>query len=354
MSAPSYLEIYNDISSNISGKKIKEDEKIPSVREMARKKNVSKATVSRAYDMLIREGFARSEKGKGMFACSPEEVKVLPAGLFLQYTNLSTVIKYAQDFLLGVQESFEAGSIPLLICNHWRNGPLKASQFADLQGAILFERFNIEEILSLRDLNIPIVVAEIDMSRSGFDTIISDHLEGITTLVKKLYDTGCRNMLFAHPDRKQRKLKHWDPAYQIRFDGFKASMNMLGLKPEDYLIPIDRPKDKGDDGQVIADYIMHRDTLPDAVITNSSGAAESLIHTLESKQVKVPDQVSVASFGTDNPDEEDPLVSSITFDFKTLGRKTVEMLISRKEDLDAPARLEYLPPIFIQGRSTRL
>ena len=75
---PIYVQIMNYIKQEIVTKKIKEGEKLPSVRELSSTLTVNPNTIQRAYTELEREGLVFTQRGMGTFATeSIEEVKAL-------------------------------------------------------------------------------------------------------------------------------------------------------------------------------------------------------------------------------------------------------------------------------------
>lgn len=64
---PIYEQIYNSIKNQIISGTIKEGEKLPSIRELAKLLNVSIITTKRAYSELENEKFIITYKGKGSY-----------------------------------------------------------------------------------------------------------------------------------------------------------------------------------------------------------------------------------------------------------------------------------------------
>lgn len=87
---PLWRQIYHSLKEQILSGRLKEDEPLPSTRELAKNIGVSRNTVSEAYEMLITEGFVVSQQGaptrvaKGLFLekiispQTPEKSKPLP------------------------------------------------------------------------------------------------------------------------------------------------------------------------------------------------------------------------------------------------------------------------------------
>ena len=68
-------QIEDGIKELIVRKIMKEDEQLPSVRELSISLTVNPNTVQKAYKQLEAEGFIYSVKGKGNFVAAAEEAK---------------------------------------------------------------------------------------------------------------------------------------------------------------------------------------------------------------------------------------------------------------------------------------
>ena len=66
-SVPIYEQIKNSIIEQIMNDELKEDEMIPSIRNLAQDIKISVMTIKKAYDELEREGYIISRQGKGTF-----------------------------------------------------------------------------------------------------------------------------------------------------------------------------------------------------------------------------------------------------------------------------------------------
>ena len=71
---PIFIQLKEQIKDAIVGGVLKENEKMPSVRELSKELVVNPNTVSKAYRELESEGFLRKERGIGMFVTGSEEM----------------------------------------------------------------------------------------------------------------------------------------------------------------------------------------------------------------------------------------------------------------------------------------
>ncbi len=75
-SAPIYDQIYAQIKAQIISGALREDELLPSMRNLAKDLRVSVITTKRAYDELERDGFLYTVAGKGCFV-APKNIELL-------------------------------------------------------------------------------------------------------------------------------------------------------------------------------------------------------------------------------------------------------------------------------------
>lgn len=75
-SVPIYEQIKNAIKDTIISNELKEEEMLPSVRNLANDLKISFLTVKKAYDELEAEGFIKTVQGKGSFV-APKNLEII-------------------------------------------------------------------------------------------------------------------------------------------------------------------------------------------------------------------------------------------------------------------------------------
>lgn len=75
-SIPIYEQIKNAIKEAIFSNELKEEEMLPSVRNLANELKISFLTVKKAYDELEKEGFIKTVQGKGSFV-APKNLELI-------------------------------------------------------------------------------------------------------------------------------------------------------------------------------------------------------------------------------------------------------------------------------------
>ena len=75
-SVPIFEQIENAIKQAIFSNELKEEEMLPSVRNLANDLKISFLTVKRAYDELEKAGFIKTVQGKGTFV-APKNIELI-------------------------------------------------------------------------------------------------------------------------------------------------------------------------------------------------------------------------------------------------------------------------------------
>ena len=90
--APIYDQIYSQIKNQIISGALREDEALPSIRNLAKDLRISVVTTKRAYDELEKEGFIYTLPAKGCFV-APKNVELL------REENLKRIEDYMQEII---------------------------------------------------------------------------------------------------------------------------------------------------------------------------------------------------------------------------------------------------------------
>lgn len=89
---PIYEQIYSQIKNQIISGDLKEEEALPSIRNLAKDLRISVITTKRAYDELEKEGFIYTIAGKGCYV-APKNVELL------REENLKRIEDYIQKII---------------------------------------------------------------------------------------------------------------------------------------------------------------------------------------------------------------------------------------------------------------
>lgn len=95
-SEPIYSQIKNQIKENILTSRLKDGEKLPSIRFLAKELKVSMLTTKRAFDELEAEGFIQSVQGRGNFVSVKNKNFIIEEYYKKIEENLSNVFNIAK------------------------------------------------------------------------------------------------------------------------------------------------------------------------------------------------------------------------------------------------------------------
>ncbi len=93
--APIYDQIYSQIKAQIIGGELREDEALPSIRNLAKDLRISVITTKRAYDELEREGFIYTVAGKGCFVAPTNRELLREENLCRIEAHIAEILKLA-------------------------------------------------------------------------------------------------------------------------------------------------------------------------------------------------------------------------------------------------------------------
>lgn len=89
---PIYEQIYSQIKAQIISGALREEEALPSIRNLAKDLRISVITTKRAYDELEREGFIYTVAAKGCFV-APKNIELL------REENLKAIEKHMEEIV---------------------------------------------------------------------------------------------------------------------------------------------------------------------------------------------------------------------------------------------------------------
>lgn len=114
---PIYAQIKEQIKEQILSGELKEDEMLPSLRQLAKDLKISVLTTTRAYNELEEEGFITSRQGKGFFVMSSSSNLIREQLIQEVEKNLNNAISAAERASMSDEELIKLLRL-LLEVNH--------------------------------------------------------------------------------------------------------------------------------------------------------------------------------------------------------------------------------------------
>lgn len=112
---PIYLQIKNQIKTQIISGDLKVGEQLPSIRFLAKELRISMLTAKRAYDELELDGFINSVQGKGNFVAAQNKELIREEYLkkieekLQEIVELSEIARITNDELVQMLKSYVEG-----------------------------------------------------------------------------------------------------------------------------------------------------------------------------------------------------------------------------------------------------
>jgi len=172
-----------------------------------------------------------------------------------------------------------------------------------------------EHIRAVRDAGIPTVCLERDIPGLGLDCVVAGHSEGARDCVKHLVSLGHRDIGWISAMD--------DETAQERFEGYRHGLQDAGLEFDHTLA-------------APAAQLLARHPRPTAILTADARLATTLLHTLDQRGLRCPQDVAVATFDDSwFSDAFRPRLTAVAQPSYAMGFQAMELLIQRIHD---PAR----------------
>lgn len=104
---PLYEQIKQAIKKAITSKEIKENEVLPSIRNLAQNLRISVMTVKKSYDELEQEGFIKTVQGKGSYV-APHNLELIKEEQIKEIEkHIDSIVTISQSADISKEEIIE-------------------------------------------------------------------------------------------------------------------------------------------------------------------------------------------------------------------------------------------------------
>lgn len=219
-------------------------------------------------------------------------------------------------------------------------------ELKNIDGIVCIELFNKNYTKLLSSLAIPTVfidsVSNILYPELKADLILMENDHSTYLVTKKLIDNGYTKIGFVG-DYNHCK------SFNERWAGFNRALLECNLKLDLSCCIVDDDKYPYGDYDWMKDKLDNITNLPSAFICANDYIAISVIKSLKSKNIKIPEQILVTGF--DNSPESlivDPHLTTVNISNSEMGNLAAEMLLSRLKDPSRPFQITHVKtePIF--------
>lgn len=323
--------------------------------EICRDTNLSRTTVRRAIEDLVREGLLVRFRGRGTFVSfnrSPVQKKLI-ALLVNQPESLTGAYEV---MIRGAREAASILGYQLLLANSQNDAGAALAQAVSLNehkvaGTILVplqtpspDTSNARVIQALRRTGQQVVMADAYSEDETLPSVCGRNREAMADLTAHLIRRGYRRIAFLTSVRT-------NPVRE-REEGFRSAMQDHGLPvPPEYFLEVGS-RDAARQGAQELDVLMALRETPEAVVCLHDLIALNVLRRCEERGWSVPRDIAVVGFD-DLPASalSKPPLTTVHQPLLETGRRAVEMLVGRLEGKPLAELHERLPCRLIVRRS---
>lgn len=336
----------------------------PTIAGVARAAGVSVASVSRVLNGLPATGemVERVQRAVEELGYVPDSrARSLKVGRTFQLTLAVADVgnPVYVTMMRAVEEVVSAAGYRLVVTT---TGPDVVDEVALVRGmargyadGLVISPLRVDDdlIKSIRECEVPVVVAGNVPSSAGVDTVRANSPKGMLLAVEHLLATGRKRIAFVN-----------GPVDTVpggaRAKGFADAMKANGLRPvaeveaADFTFAAGREAGvellSGLDGGVRSSGAEARVGRLDAVIAANDLLAVGIMHELAARQLVVPDDVAVIGMDDSELAEQCfPPLTSVNLGSAERGRRAAELLLARiDDDTRTPRRIVVQPTLSVR------
>lgn len=296
-----YQQIYSDLKSQIVSRQIECGSLIPSENTIAQQYNVNRSTVRKALQMLVDEGLAEKQPGRGCVVLDQNAVKkavpeaetpaaVFPyrnIGFLLPSGNAITQTFYSMLFYV-LERELKRFNFSLIYSTFNEHDDL-AQTVADynLSGIIFVSNVSPRQIGAALEMHIPCTL--VNSYDARVPSVLSDNVNGAYLAGKYLLECGHSNVLIASGVRSY-------ICSEERIIGFRRAFEEAGIRiPSDHILEADSWEQESG-VNVVQQYLSSCKTLPTAIFGLNDRLAFGAMQAVRQCGFKVPEDISVIGY----------------------------------------------------------
>jgi DNA-binding LacI/PurR family transcriptional regulator len=302
------------------------------ITEIAHRLKIAPSTVSRALkkpslvsletrhkvlQMAEQLGYLQKLRDEATVATSSKLIGIITADLTNSFSN--QIVKSVHDTLEA------AGYSAIVGCNYehsgYENKLLKQWASLNLLGLIVMPSAKFAKTVSNIELNMPIVLVDRDCPELPYDSVIEDNRFGAMQALEHLTSLGHSRIAFISGSRSV-----------YTFDERCKGIEESAINAEIYALDSDAYDDLviGAFEQTNIIMMRNKNQRPTAIIGANNAITSGILYALSLKNFKIPDDVSVVSYGDSNWCRFYPTpITSICQPVEEMGRVAANLLLER-------------------------
>ncbi len=352
-----YLELFNEIKSKILSGTYKASSILPTEMDLVGQYKVSRTTVQKALDLLVKEGFIVRYPGKGSFVAENQQQyteNITPAGVNKTFALLLPNKRQTMfNVMTGTQKYLENSGCELIINFNNYNDSDEVSIVANLikrkvDGVILYPLHTSDMVYKqLVENNIAVVTIDKQINRIPTNNVSTNDYEGGYTAARFLIQCGHRDItLFTTPISGMSTLT-------ARLNGFCDCLkdNGIAINKDRFYILSNWNSSEYDD---ITRYFK-RSRLPDAIFCSCDEVAARAYKVMHDLNISIPGDVSM--IGYDNLEFTEfiaPPLTTIEQPYFSIGEHAARILLGIFDSPGSTISRILLPPKLIVRNSVKV
>jgi DNA-binding LacI/PurR family transcriptional regulator/DNA-binding transcriptional regulator YhcF (GntR family) len=381
-----YKQVYEGIREKILDGKFPKESKLPSEEEFCTEYEVSTITVKKAMDLLADDGLVRRVPGKGTYVMgdanidmdtpmeednkeneisenlNPESEPKVALQKGKKRKLIGLVLEHvASPFGLDMmyQMDYEAENAGYKLCIRFSYGNREKETdeidyllSLNVEGLIIMPchgaHYNTA-ILKLIIDNFPVILIDKRMTGIPVSTVSTDGKNAIKSLVKHLYDRGCRNIGLITVDATG------TTSLIDRKEGFYSGMDEIKLTAEEECVLIHDhtnfvdKKTEQIDTECIRHYFEKTRGELDGVVCTEYGMMSSVVQAAKLLGMNIGSDLKICCIDEDYQASDGYYFTHMKQDERSIAKLALELLI---QDMVRPAIDYVVPAIFNQGKTT--
>lgn len=317
-----YLLLKNEIIDYIEKKKLKQNDKLPTVREIIKNYSVSYATVNRTLIELENEGIITKHQGKGLYVNLTKSDKTKCVGLIIP----SPVNEYKifMNILNGIKSVLEKSNINLLISISNMSHQLESENISQMvnrqiDGLIIFledyYRKNYDHVANLKKNNYPFVLIDRYIPELDTDYVIVNNKDALYRICSYLKNKKNCEKIFFVPDHSTSKEI---TATEEKIAGYTEAMKMLYNAEQAAVLEMNDLLER------VNDFSSAYSNF--GVSFNHDGLALEFIKALKDRNIELPSNCHIFGYNNSHEPLQFPTVEQFNDE---VGKKAAELLIER-------------------------
>jgi DNA-binding LacI/PurR family transcriptional regulator len=334
----SSIRVYDDLLAyvrrGIARGRMKPGAFIGSELELAREAGISRVSVRRATDELIREGLIERRAGKGLFVRPSDRgtrlVQVIVPDM--AFDQCVQIARGAQA--LGIERGVQVQTYDAHSRMDWDMEVLRQLPRTSPHGAIIVSWHHIrftEALYELKREKYPFVLVDERARDLVVPSVLADNYGGGVTVGRALVELGHRRIAFVGNLRA-------DTA-QSRLQGLRDAINDAGIAfDRSMALDLDVQPEGDWEGMTIARtrQLLDMPDRPTAIFFGNDHTAAHGYRAIKAAGLRIPEDISVVGF------DDDPLcrwlepqLSTVKQPSLEIGRTAMEMLLQLPENRPA-------------------